>query len=292
MRGAVEDVTAELGPKAAIKREISAARALISDLLLEMDNIKLQVNPRIEAEYATRIGGIESELLKWQIAARRAKRRCSLAQARANANVDFEPDEFEAQLDDELAEWEGLLAKSVNSFLKAAERLSGSTPLSVADSRELKRLHRQLIKRLHPDLHPSQSEEETRFFKVAQAAYESGNLDILRSVATVTDGMGEEQPNSNLTEDEARAELELVLAHKRIVEKRLKVLKESNPYALKAKLEDSEWVAAYTSTLKGKIEEQKAAVRAYDSRFAELSGVRQAESCKRRLEDASRKDER
>lgn len=252
---------------------IASARARIADLFLEIDDITLQVNPRLEAEYATKIGYLENDLLKWQIAARRAKRRYSLAQARANVGEPFASDEFEAQLDQELAEWEGLLDQSVKAFLAAAERMSAAQPMSPADSRELKRLHRELIKRLHPDLHPGQSEDDKRFFAVAQAAYERGDLDLLRSVSVACEGAGADHDDSRLSENEAAAELELVLAHERVISERLSKLKASNPYALKEKLEDGAWVIGRTSELKRQIEEQKQAERAYRERFRALAAV-------------------
>ena len=258
--------------KATIAVQIAEARSRVADLLLEIDDIVPQENPHIESEYATKIGYLENDLLKWQIAARRARRRLALAQARVNAGESFAKDEFESQLDEELADWESLLASSIESFLQAAEHMAGTKPLSPADSRELKRLHRELIKRLHPDLHPGQSEEAARFFMVAQAAFECGNLDMLRSVAVATEGMGEEVGDANLTEDEAAVELELVLAHERVVEQQLRELKSSNPYALKELLEDGRWVIRRTSELKAQIEEQKAAARAYDEKFEELVG--------------------
>ena len=258
--------------RTSVEREISETRARIASLLLEIDDIVLQVNPQIEAEYATKIGYLENDLLKWQIAARRARRRFALAQARANCGVAFEPDEFEEQLDAEFAEWESLLAQSVKAFLKSVERTAGSRPLSPADSRELKRLHRELIKRLHPDLHPGQSSEEARFFMVAQAAYEQGNLEMLRAVAVATEGMGGQDVPADMTDDEASVELELVLAHERVVAQQLEGLKRENPYALKEKLEDGAWVIRRTTELKKQIEEQKAAARAYDERFTKLAG--------------------
>jgi len=42
-----------------MSKNISEARARIADLLLEIDDIILQVNPQIEAEYATKIGYLE-----------------------------------------------------------------------------------------------------------------------------------------------------------------------------------------------------------------------------------------
>ena len=257
--------------KAGIVKEISEARARIVELLLKTDDIVLQVNPHIEAEYATKIGYLENDLLKWQIAARRAKRRYALAQARANSGASFASDEFEAQLDEELAEWESMLASSVEAFLEVAERAAGSRPMSPSDERELKRLHRELIKRLHPDLHPGLSDEAARFFLVAQAAYEKGDLDSLRAIDVATEDIGRKANDASLTEDEASAELELVLAHERIVKQQLEELKRSNPYALKEKLEDGAWVIRRSSELKRQIEEQKAAAKAYEDRFAELA---------------------
>ena len=267
---------AETASPDAVASQIASARSRIAELLLEIDDIVLQVNPQIEADYATKIGYLENGLLKWQIAARRARRRFSLAQARANAGETFTVSEFEAQLDSELAEWESLLDESSKAFLRAAERIANVKPLSPVESRELKSLHRTLIKRLHPDLHPNQSEEAVRFFAIAQTAYERGNLDLLRSVAVATEGMGD-APNdnppdiSNLSDGEAAIELEITLAHERVTEQRLEELKRSNPYALGEKLEDGAWVIGRTSELKRQIEEQKEATRAYDDRFHELA---------------------
>ena len=251
-------------------RQIAEARERIEGLLLEIDDIVLQVNPRIEAEYATKIGYLENDLLKWQIAARRARRRFALAQARANAGEAVVEDGLEEQLDAELADWEALLAKSMQAFLQAAERLAESKPLSPHEARELKRVHRELIKRLHPDLHPGQSDEDERFFKIAQVAYERGDLSMLCSIAVATEGRGGEPDDSGLSEDEAAAELEIVLAHERVIAQRLSDLKCSNPYALKEKLEDGVWVVQRTSDLKAQVEQQKAVADAYDARFRAL----------------------
>lgn len=267
---ATATTTAAATPQATAEQEISMVRERIANTLLEIDCIALQENPRIEAVYATQIGCLENNLLKWQIAARRSRRRYTLAQARANSGAAFQTDDFEAQLDEELAEWESLLAASCEAFLRAAERIAGSTPLSPADARELKRLHRDLIKRLHPDLHPGQPEEATRFFYVAQAAYEHGDLDTLRSVVIATEGMGEEEAASYNTEDEAQVALECVLAEERVVLQQLEHLKSTNPYALKEKLEDGAWVVNKTTQLKQQIEEQKQAAKVYDERFAAL----------------------
>ena len=254
---------------------IKEARAEIARILFEIDDITLQINPRLEAEYAVKIGCLENSLLKWQIAARRAKRAYTLAQARINAGEQPDDDLIEAQLDQEFEAWEAKLKESVDRFLTATERMAGKHLMSRADSRRLTKLHRTLVKRLHPDLHPNQSEEEKRFFAMAQAAYELGDLEMLRSIELSTQGMGDEDEDvsvDNLPDDEAAAELELVRAQVRVHDDQLEELKRKPPYCFKEKLEDGNWVIESTCELKGQIETQKQAEAEYRRAYAKLVG--------------------
>ena len=261
----------EQSAKAHIENEIYDTRARIADLLLKIDYIELQENPQIKTEYATKIGYLENDLLKWQIAARRAKRRFTLAQARINSGMSFKADEFEEQLNEELAEWENKLTKSIQDFLKLAERASSVQMLSPTQAREIKDLHRMIIKRLHPDLHPNLDPEAERFFHAAQNAYENGDLELLRSIAVATEGMEEEDPISYMDEAEISIELELLLGREHTIEQKLETLKNSNPYTLKEKLQDGAWVIEQTTRLKEQIEEQKEAAKVYDERFLALA---------------------
>ena len=194
--------------------KIKAARAEIVSILYKIDEIKLQINPQLEAEYATKIGCLENDLLKWQIAARRAKRSYTLAQAKINAGELPDTQEIEEQLDSEFKEWETKLKKSIHDFMQATQRMAGSKTLLPSESRELKKLYHTIVKRLHPDLNPDLNDDEKHFFAMAKSAYESGNLDLMRSIELSTQGMGgdanaEAKNNEidNMSDDEAAAEL-------------------------------------------------------------------------------------
>lgn len=56
-------------------------RQQVIDTLLEIDDIELQVNPQLPAQYAKTIGYLEDDLFKQQIKTCRCKRRFALAQA-------------------------------------------------------------------------------------------------------------------------------------------------------------------------------------------------------------------
>lgn len=126
----------------------------IADVLLEIDNIKLQVNPQIEADYMAKIGCWENELLRAQIEACRMRRKCELAQAAVNRREQVDVALFEGILEREFEEWQEQLNARVGELRAALERRSAFVALSAESAKELKSLHRKLVKRLHPDLHP------------------------------------------------------------------------------------------------------------------------------------------
>ena len=69
---------------AALRAEIKRIRSQIVDIVVEIDHVRLQEIPNIQAEYAVRIGGWEANLMQAELACRRAKRKLTLAQAKVN----------------------------------------------------------------------------------------------------------------------------------------------------------------------------------------------------------------
>ncbi len=250
----------------------------IADVLLEIDNIKLQVNPQIEADYMAKIGCWENELLRAQIEARRMRRKCELAQAAVNRREQVSESLLEGILDQEFADWQEQLEARVNALRTALERRSATVPMSPESAKELKSLHRKLVKRLHPDLHPSLDEEARSFFAIAQRAYEHGDVETLRAVDVATSSFEQaEQPAGEQSDAELMLEIDLLEAQLNFNKKQLASLKASNPYVLGGKLESGEWVENAVASLKASIEEQREAARRYEARFRELAEKKEGE---------------
>lgn len=246
-------------------------RQQVVDTLLEIDNINLQVNPRILSSYAKTIGYLETDLCKWQLRARRAKRKFMLAQASANRGEPIILDSIESDLDSEFAEWEAKLSTLLNEQLQLLEILAGSRPLSATAARELKSLHKKLIKRLHPDLHPGLSEDARRFFLLAQNAYENGDLAMLRVIDTATEDYEEIEISSEPTEDDLEIEIAMAEAQLNIAIEKLDVLKSSHPYILSELLDDPFKLSRRKKELKDEIDRQKEVVKCYEEKTADLS---------------------
>ena len=251
---------------------LSEIRQRIVDTLLEIDNVKLQVNPRILAEYAKTIGYLENDLYKWQLMSRRCKRKFALVQASVNRLEPVSMSEINDTLDDEFAEWEAQLAVMVSDQLQILETLTGSQPLSPSEARELKALHKKLIKRLHPDIHPNLPEDAHRFFLIAQSAYENGDVDTLRAVDTATEDYEEDVDETVYSEDDAELELVMAEAQLNIACEQLDVLKRSHPYILLNFIRDPIALMQRKSELESEIERHKGVAKAYESKIASLLG--------------------
>lgn len=250
--------------------QLTELRQQVVDTLLEIDNINLQVNPHILAMYAKTIGYLETDLYKWQLKARRAKRKFALAQSAANKGEDVILDTIESNLDSEFAEWEEKLSFLLGEQLKLLEELAGSRALSPSETRELKVLHKKLIKRLHPDLHPNGSEETHRFFLLAQSAYENGDLAMLHALDTATEDYEEVRETPELTEDDLEIEITMAQAQLNIAIEKLNALKSSRPYILSELLDDPVRLAKRKKELEDEIECQKEAIRCYEVKIANL----------------------
>ena len=169
---------------AALRAEIKRIRSQIVDIVVEIDHVRLQEIPNIQAEYAVRIGGWEANLMQAELACRRAKRKLTLAQAKVNDGLVPDDVALEEQLDEELSEWNERVVRAVEAQLKSLVLISGSRALTTAEVARMKRIYRVLVKRLHPDLHAGKEYEQ--LFSVAKRAYEDGALDMLQSLELST----------------------------------------------------------------------------------------------------------
>ena len=250
-----------------IAASLSCVKTAIMDVLLQIDYIRLQENPRIEADYAVKVGYLENELLEVQVAARRAKRKLTLAQAAANRGVKLQESALEAQLDEEFAEWTRRIEQAVSRFYVLVDYRCGLQALSNAESEELRHLYRMLVKRLHPDVNPEQSEKDTRLFLMAQSAYASGDASVLRSLVSalgLEDNAEEGLPDAPVLMDAQLAVLEEQL---RLHREKLEALKQEFPYKYREKLADAAWVVRRVGELNTLIEEWRAVQYEYDHRF-------------------------
>ena len=263
---------AEVGPTAEeLRHALREVRADILDIVTAIEDIRLQQFPQIYNDYAIKIGCWEKELLEAEVAARRSKRRYALMQAQVNQGNAPQYENIETQLDEEFADWTERAEEAQAAYEQALAWHLARVPMAPADTEELHKLYRTLMKRLHPDVHVGEDEKRAEYFALAQNAYRDGDLKVLRSLETATrrfdpkdDLEGEDNTNALATE------LELQEVERSAMQKQLEELENSEDMQLGKLLQDPDWVTARTEELKAAVEQWESVQREYDARVARL----------------------
>lgn len=121
---------------------------------------------------------------------------------------------------------------------KAGEK---STAKEETPAQKIKRLYRQIVKRLHPDVHPNPTEREKELLNRAMKAFKEGNLPELEQIWDELSGM--DSPEDAFADTpEGREKLRELLAKLKVRAEKLEAeidhIKTEFPYKLKSFLEN------------------------------------------------------
>lgn len=138
---------------------------------------------------------------------------------------------------------------------------------------ELKRLYRQIVKRLHPDVHPNPTEREKDLLNRANKAYKAGDLEEMHRIWEELAGM--EQPEEIFEDtEEGRERLrELIRALMKrceALEEEIGHIKSSFPYTVKILLDDDKALEMKRRELLDQLAEVRALLEKMDECIAEL----------------------
>lgn len=138
---------------------------------------------------------------------------------------------------------------------------------------ELKRLYRQIVKRLHPDVHPNPTEREKDLLDRANKAYKAGDLEEMRKIWEELSGTEQSEESFEDTE-EGRAQLRELIEKLRKrcakLEKEIRQIKASFPYTIKALLDDDRALEMKHRELVDRLAEVRAMLDRVDEYIAEL----------------------
>lgn len=149
-----------------VKQSREKIRRLKNDLealLLEREHLRSVICVNIQREYTLVFGGLEYQIYKASCDYLRLRRKKELIQAKKNRRERIDLKAVEARLDEEFRDYKKKLDEKmaeVNRALKA----SAMEFLSEEETMAIKKLYKQLVKRLHPDLNPSATEAEIELF--------------------------------------------------------------------------------------------------------------------------------
>ena len=141
----------------------------------------------IEMEYMLPLGDLEYKAYELNCHMLRLKRKAELIQACKNRQEKIILSEIENILDTEFADYQAHLDEQLHKMNRAMERSRGEW-LSEDELQEARKLYHDIVKALHPDLHPELGPEKLELFHNAVSAYERGDIKSLRIISVMVRG--------------------------------------------------------------------------------------------------------
>lgn len=257
--------------------EIKALRELLSEQLFERENLVNIELKDIESAYMRELGVLEAELYRAQSEARLLKRRLELMQACINRQEPIREAEINETIRREQAEfdlkYETIAQKIRDAYYYELRRRQQESGVSKNDAQEdpeeeRRRLYRKIVKAMHPDLHPNQTQEQKDLFLRAIDAYKNFDLDTLRQIAAMLDDDTPEQADD--PEQALVREVERLLDLVRGIRLGLQGIRSRYPYTKKALLEDPVRLAEEKEKLREQLDDAEKQSDIYRKRIEEL----------------------
>jgi hypothetical protein len=251
-----------------LKAEVEKLRTELSMLVLERDDLIYQECKNIEMAYMLSVGSLEYKAYEIECAILRLKRKVELIQAKKNRQEKIILPYIESILDSEFAEYQSKLNEQVEQMNTALERSKGKM-LNEAESRELKKLYRVIVKSLHPDMNPDLPDAKIQLFMNAISAYECGDLNGLRIISEmVSESVLPDLKSNGLVVLMKEKDRLLILLQS--IKDKIAEIKSEYPYTMKPLIQSPAAVEARKAELEESIGKLNETLVAYKTRIDDM----------------------
>lgn len=168
-----------------LRAEVARLREEIVVVRTQLDRASGVETELLKAEYGKRFGRLELELTRKYYRFRLLRRRIDLVRSYLNRGAEPDMEAIDAILDAEAEEYNQVLRRKAAD----AERASKMTFREYSDEEAVhaKKLYQQVVRALHPDLHPGATPDDIACLQQAVEAYNSGDLATLEAIAVLVE---------------------------------------------------------------------------------------------------------
>ncbi len=252
----------------AFKEQLESLKTELSKLISDRDFLINTVKPDLEMQYHVCIGKEQYQLYLVRNEVLRLRRKIEMIQAALNRGEVPDLQKIERNLDTELQKWKEEVLELQRKIKEAHER-ENSPRLSADDSRELKKLYRRLVRRLHPDINEDLPDNFKYIWARVLEAYKNGDLEEMQTLAlfsteqetSAADVSTMEQLAADI--DNLRGKIERFL-------KILSTMQDEFPFNMKKNLEDPSWVESEQEAISKEMKEYQLRKHAYSALLKDL----------------------
>ncbi|MDU0939257.1 MAG: hypothetical protein E7A81_03125 [Clostridiales bacterium] len=176
--------------------ELTDLRSELMGLVLERNDLMFRKTRELEDLYMIKLGFLEYELSALQCKILRIKFKLDLIQIRMDFKEPIDLSEIDYQMEIQYEQLEKR-QKEWKEQIEEAKARSGTSELSLEESLELRRVYRNIMKILHPDICSNSSAEHLQLFQSVIDAYKSEDLDSLKIIAATLDSLEADAGNFN-----------------------------------------------------------------------------------------------
>lgn len=233
--------------KKQLKEEYERLQLEYSALVTKREDMNSFEGPRLEALYMDTIGMLQYDVLKLQYDIAVLKTERDMLQSYENRGE--EPDTITIKLKvqlvmdsfDEQLKREEEKIKEAKEFIK--QHMEEEDKQKEADKIEIKQIFKRLVHRLHPDLHPEQTEWERELFLRVQKAYGDEDLETLRKLESELDAGMPFTAVENGTVEQWQERVQKLKDQIAAIRTEIEDMQRKFPFNYRDKLYDQEWVA-------------------------------------------------
>lgn len=165
-----------------LQREYGDLLKTLSMLITQRDVMINDEEPFLTALYLREIGGLQYEALVLKMDVKALLLKQSLLQKYINEDRTPDLEAVSRQVEDFFIEAEKVIHTQKEYLNFWEEYLQNVRFLSEEETKELRHLYQTLVKVLHPDLNPNQTDEEKALLLEVIKAYKTSDLDKLRAI--------------------------------------------------------------------------------------------------------------
>ena len=243
-----------------VHSEYEKLKDYLSNLIYEYEDLINHICPNIEMEYLLKFGIYEYELYKKELELNKLKFKLKLLQTEINHQNELDLNEIDKKVLDKYKEYEKNLKNSMNELENIIKHKDNYFELDEEDEKELKRIYKILIKKLHPDLNIHQEDFKKELFIKVTNAYKNGDLEELKALYAML-------PDEDIEEKSSLNELK-ELIHS--FEKKIEKIKSDYPYNKLDLLSNEKEINDYKINLQYLIDSCNEEIKDYGKKINEI----------------------
>lgn len=261
---AMTEIVHSMSETEKLQRELEELKALLIQLVAERDELIGVICPELEQKFLRLFGELEIRVFEAQCECKRLRRQIELMRAKLNRQEPINFVEIILKLTIEFEEYQKTIDEEKEKYEEASKK--EPVKLDEKDEKKLKKLYRELVKKLHPDINPDQTPEMKELFNQVVAAYQNNDIEKMEILDEIASGKEEA---AVLVKDIVQLQQEIAKFHSMIKSIREEIIqiKQRYPYNKKELLDDEEAIAKEKQNLEEMLVQYNERIKVYKEKI-------------------------